>query len=266
MNVKAPDLSFIYLTLTLAATTAPRAIKKLIIRREVVNMLDSAHSREVGGDTALSKRCRVLHFDGREVRVSALAFAVRWRITPRIASACANDALTFFCLNRKFPEPSDKANFPKTIRAGEFVRQEDSVIGFDDFTRYPAVDGRYHLYVSLACPWRPDAIVRNLKGLAKAIGDVVIPSRRARWLPMPGSAVTRSMIRLFARSYARPIKISTAGYRSVLGTSKPGDRQQFRGRHLRISTTCSTLRQPRGGLFPKDLEANSEAFRVCYDQ
>jgi putative glutathione S-transferase len=54
---------------------------------------------------------------------------------------------------------------------GEFVRQDSA---FRDTTVEP-VAGRYHLYVSLACPWAHRAvIVRELKGLQDAIGLTVL--------------------------------------------------------------------------------------------
>ena len=66
--------------------------------------------------------------------------------------------------------------------SGEFKRQEDSFrewISNDGSTPYPAALGRYHLYVSLACPWASRTIIfRKLKGLEHAIGmSVVDPFR-----------------------------------------------------------------------------------------
>ena len=67
---------------------------------------------------------------------------------------------------------------PETSEAGEFQRQEDQFrewISNDGSTPYPAVAGRYHLYVSLACPWASRTlIVRNLKGLQDAIGVTIV--------------------------------------------------------------------------------------------
>src|SRR5437763_15232896 len=61
---------------------------------------------------------------------------------------------------------------------GEFQRQEDAFrewISNDGSTRYAAEAGRYHLYVSLACPWASrTVIVRKLKGLEDAIGMTVV--------------------------------------------------------------------------------------------
>ena len=62
--------------------------------------------------------------------------------------------------------------------AGEFQRQEDAFrdwISSDGSTPYPAAAGRYHLYVSLACPWASrTVIVRKLKGLVNTVGMTVV--------------------------------------------------------------------------------------------
>src|SRR4051812_29289360 len=68
-----------------------------------------------------------------------------------------------------------KAQFSsETSDTGEFHRQEDAFrewISNDGATPYPAVAGRYHLYISLARPWASRTlIVRKLKGLENAIG------------------------------------------------------------------------------------------------
>jgi len=63
---------------------------------------------------------------------------------------------------------------------GEFIRAESSFrnrISSDPNSKFPAQRGRYHLYVSYACPWaHRTLIVRNLKGLEDVITfDVVSP-------------------------------------------------------------------------------------------
>ena len=62
--------------------------------------------------------------------------------------------------------------------AGEFQRQEDAFrdwISTDGSTAYPAGAGRYHLYVSLACPWASRTVIfRKLKGLVYAVGMTVV--------------------------------------------------------------------------------------------
>src|SRR5881392_1901734 len=66
----------------------------------------------------------------------------------------------------------------ETSESGEFQRQEDSFrdwVSTDGSTPYRAVAGRYHLYVSLACPWASRTVIfRKLKGLEQAIGMTVV--------------------------------------------------------------------------------------------
>jgi len=61
---------------------------------------------------------------------------------------------------------------------GQFERQADAFKGrvtADGSSGFPAVAGRYHLYVSLACPWaHRTIIVRKLKRLEDAIGMTVV--------------------------------------------------------------------------------------------
>jgi putative glutathione S-transferase len=82
--------------------------------------------------------------------------------------------------------------------SGEFRRQasafRDRVAG-DGSTAYPAESGRYHLYVSWACPWAHRAVIgRRLKGLEDAIGlSVVDPIRDERgWRFSGGEHVDRA--------------------------------------------------------------------------
>jgi putative glutathione S-transferase len=62
--------------------------------------------------------------------------------------------------------------------AGEFRRQGDAFrewVTADGRSGYPAVSGRYHLYVSWACPWaHRTIIVRTLKRLEPVVGMTVV--------------------------------------------------------------------------------------------
>ncbi len=73
----------------------------------------------------------------------------------------------------------------ETGRDGGFVRQPNAFrdrITADGSSGFPAEAGRYHVYVSLACPWAHRVlIVRALKGLEEAISvSVVDPIRDER--------------------------------------------------------------------------------------
>ncbi len=106
-----------------------------------------------------------------------------------------------------------KAQFPEEQTAdGEFQRQEDA---FRDFISteanapHPLARGRYHLYVSLACPWASrTVIVRKVKGLEEAVGlTVVDPIRDERgWAFRDGPGYSPDPVNHFAflsEAYAR---------------------------------------------------------------
>jgi putative glutathione S-transferase len=91
-----------------------------------------------------------------------------------------------------------KAQFPAEQSAeGSFVRQDDAFRGWvtaDGRSGFPAAAGRYHLYVSLACPWaHRTIIVRTLMGLEASIGMTVVdPIRDERgWAfrDVPGASL-----------------------------------------------------------------------------
>jgi glutathionyl-hydroquinone reductase len=72
-----------------------------------------------------------------------------------------------------------KAQFPdEHTKSGEFQRQPDAFrewLSNDGSTAYPAAADRYHLYVSLACPWASRTVIfRKLKGLDEAIGMTIV--------------------------------------------------------------------------------------------
>jgi putative glutathione S-transferase len=96
------------------------------------------------------------------------------------------------------------AQFPEEqSKSGEFKRQEDAFrdwVKRDGSTPYQPERGRYHLYVSLACPWAHRTIIlRKLKGLEEAIGmSVVDPVRDERgWAFRDGPGYSRDPINGF---------------------------------------------------------------------
>ena len=68
-----------------------------------------------------------------------------------------------------------RPQFPdEQSQAGEFKRQADAFrqhVTASGNSGYPAEPGRYHLYVSWACPWaHRTIIVRKLKKLEDVVG------------------------------------------------------------------------------------------------
>ncbi|MCW1883568.1 glutathione S-transferase family protein [Luteolibacter flavescens] len=79
--------------------------------------------------------------------------------------------------------PVSMADFPDEMQEGRFERQEDAFRGWVGRDGGPPVEaGRYHLYISLACPWaHRTLIVRSLLGLQEMIGvSVADPMRDER--------------------------------------------------------------------------------------
>ena len=95
-------------------------------------------------------------------------------------------------MNAQFPDEQSSE--------GEFKRQEDAFRAWVSDTpdaQHPVESGRYHLYVSLACPWASRAvIVRKLKRLESAVGMTVAdPVRDERgWRFHDGPGHTRDAV------------------------------------------------------------------------
>jgi putative glutathione S-transferase len=91
---------------------------------------------------------------------------------------------------------------------GAFVRQTSAFrdrVTADGSSGYPAVAERYHLYVSLACPWAHRTIVvRELKGLADAIPMTIVdPVRDERgWRFPPEAPDPVNGFRFLSEAYA----------------------------------------------------------------
>ncbi|HEX2861703.1 MAG TPA: glutathione S-transferase C-terminal domain-containing protein [Lacunisphaera sp.] len=94
--------------------------------------------------------------------------------------------------------------FPEeTTAGGEFARREDAFrewVTDDGTTSYAAEPDRYHLYVSLACPWAHRTVIaRQLKGLENAVGlTVADPVRDERgWAFRDGDGFSRDPVNGF---------------------------------------------------------------------
>ena len=102
--------------------------------------------------------------------------------------------------------------------AGEFVRQEDRFrdwVRADRAAEYPAEAGRYHLYVSLACPWAHRTIIgRLLKRLEQVVGMTVVdPIRDERgWAFREGPGHTADPVNGF-RYLSEAYRASDPGFR-----------------------------------------------------
>jgi glutathionyl-hydroquinone reductase len=89
-------------------------------------------------------------------------------------------------------------------KPGEFVRAPypfQGRITADGSSGYPAVPGRYHLYISWACPWaQRSAVVRQLLGLEDVISlSVVDPVRDGRgWAFREGPGYSLDPVNGFA--------------------------------------------------------------------
>lgn len=173
-----------------------------------------------------------------------------------------------------------KAQFPHEQNAqGEFERQEDAfrqVVSADGTTRYPAVADRYHLYISLACPWASRTlIVRNLKGLAGAVGVTVVdPVRDERgWAFRDGPGYSHDPVNGFAflsEAYAA----SGSGMDGRITVPVLWDKETRRIINNSEDDICRMFNdafnlfgKPEIDLFPKDIqEEQAELSAFIYDR
>lgn len=105
-----------------------------------------------------------------------------------------------------------QAQFPREqTEQGEFRRQADAFrdwVTADGRSGYPAAAGRYHLYVSWACPWAHRTIIlRKLKHLEPVVGMTVVdPIRDERgWAFREGPGHSTDPVngfRFLAEAYA----------------------------------------------------------------
>lgn len=160
-----------------------------------------------------------------------------------------------------------KAQFPdEQSTTGQFVRQEDE---FRDWvssvgsTPWPAVAGRYHLYVSLACPWAcRTVLLRHLKGLEDAVGMTVVdPVRDERgWAFRDGPGFSRDPVNNFA-FLSQAYLATNPGFKGRCTVPVLWDKETHRIINNSEDDICRMLNNAFNGLaksdvdlFPADLE------------
>ena len=169
------------------------------------------------------------------------------------------------------------AQFPdEQSEDGEFARQEDAFrdwVSADGSTAYPVESGRYHLYVSLACPWASrTVIVRHLAGLEESIGLTVLdPVRDGRgWAFREGPGFTNDPINGFhflREAYAA----SDPHFDGRVTVPVLWDKATRRIVNNSEDDICRMFNDAFGGrqradLFPADLEpAHAELARFIYE-
>jgi putative glutathione S-transferase len=121
--------------------------------------------------------------------------------TTRASGASPVDFATFGDYGDFKPKKSEP---PAGTRPGEFVRAAypfQGRITADGSSGYPAEAGRYHLYISWACPWaHRSAIVRELLGLTDVVSlSAVDPVRDGRgWAFREGDGYSLDPVNGFA--------------------------------------------------------------------
>lgn len=156
------------------------------------------------------------------------------------------------------------AQFPdEHSDAGEFQRQEDEFrdwITTDSSSPYAPTAGRYHLYISLACPWaHRTLIVRHLKNLPEAIGVTVVdPVRDERgWAFREGSGHSTDPVNGFS-FLSEAYEATRPGFRSRVTVPVLWDTETRRIVNNSEDDICRMFNDlfDSGGpdLFPEDLE------------
>jgi putative glutathione S-transferase len=160
-----------------------------------------------------------------------------------------------------------KSQFPEELSdTGAFERQEDEFrewVSNDGSTRFPAAAGRYHLYISLACPWASRTlIVRNLKGLEDSVGVTVVdPVRDERgWAFRDGPGFSTDPINGFA-FLSEAYRATDPGFRGRVTVPVLWDKESRRIVNNSEDDICRMFNDAFAGLgksdvdlFPRDLE------------
>ncbi len=169
---------------------------------------------------------------------------------------------------------TDQSEFPdEQGESGEFERQEDAFrnwVSDEDSSAFGLGSGRYHLYVSLACPWaHRTLIVRSLKGLDSVIGVTVVdPIRDEKgWAFREGPGHSKDPVNGFS-FLSEAYKASDPDFSGRVTVPVLWDRKTARIVNNSEDDICRMFngvfaQLGRGGpnLFPKHLEA--EHGRLC---
>lgn len=162
---------------------------------------------------------------------------------------------------------------------GEFERQEDAFrdwVSGDGSTPFPAASGRYHLYISLACPWASRSlIVRNLSGLQEAIGVTVVdPIRDERgWAFRDGPGYSRDPVNNFS-FLSEAYRASSSKFDGRVTVPVLWDKQTRRIVNNSEDDLCRMFQgafrafgRPQMDLFPAAIEAeHAELARFIYER
>jgi putative glutathione S-transferase len=167
---------------------------------------------------------------------------------------------------------SSKAQFPEEASdTGEFARQEDAFrewITSELSARFAVEPGRYHLYISLACPWASRTlIVRNLLGLQDAVGVTVAdPIRDEKgWAFREGPGHGPDLVNGF-KYLSEAYQATDPGFKGrvtvpvlwdkntkvIVNNSEDDICRMF-------NDQCRSLAKTAVNLFPEDIEAQHQA-------
>jgi glutathionyl-hydroquinone reductase len=157
--------------------------------------------------------------------------------------------------------------------AGEFERQEDAFrdwVSTDGSTPYPAESGRYHLYVSLACPWASRTVIaRHLRRLEGTVSMTVAdPIRDERgWAfrkgpgydedPIEGFKFLSEAYRLSDPEFSDRVTVPVLWdkvARRIVNNSEDDICRMFNFAFASLSAS----NEPLADLFPKELEAEQD--------
>ncbi len=162
---------------------------------------------------------------------------------------------------------------------GEFERQEDAFrawIASDGSTPHPPAAGRYHLYVSLACPWASrTVIVRKLKGLESVVGMTVVDPIRddLGWAFRDGPGYSADPVEGF-KYLSEAYALSDPDFHGRVTVPVLWDRELRRVVNNSEDDICRMFNRAFGrlakddvDLFPADLErAHPKLAQTIYDE